>query len=308
MSTFSELKIESEALPVAWVGEAFSQTLSASGGDGAPSWSLSSGALPDGITLSGAGVLGGTPTTGGSFTFTVQATGGGQTASRELFMDVYNQLTITTVSLPSGVEGSAYEQDLGASGGDGTYIWNLSEGALPPGLDLGSGGAITGTPTATDTYSFTVQVSSAGRTVSAGYELGVFDPLAITTAALPQGVTGSAYSSDLSAVGGDGAYTWAVSAGALPAGLSLAPASGSISGTPTEDGAFSVTIQVQSGDGQMATAGLSLEVAFVFSCSIQTEIPQVECEALEVLYNTTNGPGWTVATDWFSSFQPCDWH
>ncbi|MBT8395786.1 MAG: Ig-like domain-containing protein, partial [Gemmatimonadetes bacterium] len=139
-------------------------------------------------------------------------------------------------------------------------------------------------------------------------DVSTYLALAIETADLPQGTTGVAYSETLEASGGDGTYTWSLSQGVFPDGLVLAPASGLVSGTPFEGGAFPVTLEVQSGDGQSATKALSVEVVFVFSCSGQVEIPESECDALEAFYNTTNGPGWTDSTDWFATFWPCSWY
>ncbi len=77
-------------------------------------------------------------------------------------------VAITTASpLPAATQGAAYSQTLAASGGDGNYSWSLTSGALPAGLSLSSGGVISGTPTATGTATFTVQVSSVGGTTTA---------------------------------------------------------------------------------------------------------------------------------------------
>ncbi len=138
--------------------------------------------------------------------------------------------------------------------------------------------------------------------------VSTFDELMIETAILPGGTVGVAYEQTLTASGGDGTYLWTVSAGALPDGLSLNSGSGVVAGMPAVEGDFPFTIQVQSGGGQAATVNLSVEVVFIFSCSTQTEIPTAECEALETLYNTTNGPGWTNSTNWLADLTPCDWH
>ena len=139
-------------------------------------------------------------------------------------------------------------------------------------------------------------------------DVTTYTTLLITTAALPQGATGSLYSTTLGATGGDGTFLWSLSAGILPGGLSLASATGIISGTPLAAGSFPLTVQVQGGGQQVVTADLTLDVSFVFACSTQSEIPQTECEALEILYNTTNGPSWTTSTNWLEDFSPCGWH
>jgi len=74
-------------------------------------------------------------------------------------------LTITTASLPGGIQNVAYSAILAANGGTTPYTWSIASG-LPPGLTLNSStGAITGTPTAVGTYNFTTQVTDAGNPV-----------------------------------------------------------------------------------------------------------------------------------------------
>ena len=80
---------------------------------------------------------------------------------------------ISTTSLPAATVGEAYADTLQASGGDGSYSWTLASGSLPAGLTLSTGGAITGTATAGDTASFTVQVASAGKTATKALTLDV---------------------------------------------------------------------------------------------------------------------------------------
>ncbi|MFG1691470.1 putative Ig domain-containing protein [Gemmatimonadota bacterium] len=139
--------------------------------------------------------------------------------------------------------------------------------------------------------------------------MGFTPVLAVTTSALPDGQVGTSYSESLAAFGGDGNYTWSVSVGTLPDGLSLTESSGLISGTPTAPGTWSFTVQLVSGEGQMATADLSIKVDELdtFDCSMQSEIPQTECQALVALYESTNGAGWTNSTGWLESLTPCGW-
>jgi len=246
VTTFEELVLQASDLPDGSVGEAYEQTLTATGGDGSMAWSVSEGALPDGLTLSGSGVLIGTPTTQGTFDFTIQVVGAGQSVSREFSLTIQNLLSITTSSLPNGVVGTPYQISLQASGGDGTYVWALSVGTLPNGLTLDPDGTLSGTPTTPGVFTSSITVTSAGQTIIAGFAIRVFNPLAITTAPLLDGLVGSAYSQALTATGGDGQYTWSLSVGTLPDGLTFDPGSGVISGTPSSVGTFDFTVQVTS--------------------------------------------------------------
>src|SRR5262249_15685576 len=72
--------------------------------------------------------------------------------------------------------------------------------------------------------------------------LTIVAPIGITTASLPSGVTGTAYSATVSASGGTTPYVW--SATGLPAGLNIDPASGVISPTPTATGTSTVAVTV----------------------------------------------------------------
>src|ERR1035438_1395556 len=79
-----------------------------------------------------------------------------------------------------------------------------------------------------------------------------------TSTLLLSGFAGGAYSQDLAATGGSGAYTWTITSGTLPAGLTLSGAN--ITGTPTAAGTFTFTLQVTDSAGNTATQAFSLTV------------------------------------------------
>ena len=167
-------------LPQAVKGTAYSQSLSAFSFCVAPpyTWTMSGSDVPGGLTLSSAGVLSGTPTALGTFLFNVQVSDGdGNIVSGwvELTVLATAPPTITTsTTLPGGTPGVAYSQNLTATGGTPPYTWAVTGGALPAGLTLSSGGALSGTPTTVGSYSFTAQVTdSAGGTASATFSLAV---------------------------------------------------------------------------------------------------------------------------------------
>src|SRR5262249_52980922 len=148
--------------------------------------------------------------------------------------------SITTNSLPAGVEGAAYfKQTIAVTGGLAPLTFTVTSGALPAGLSMDTSGNITGTPTGpSGTSNFTVKVTdSSNPTQSATQNLSITvnlpTPPSITTASLPGGVEGTAYAKQtIAATGGIAPYTFAVTTGAVPAGLSM-DASGNIAGTPT---------------------------------------------------------------------------
>jgi len=178
--------ISTTTLSGATVGAAYSQTLAATGGTTPYKWSISAGSLPAGLTLSSTGVISGTPTAAATTSFTVKVTDSAATpvsATKALTITVAataGPLSITTTSLANGTVGTAYSQTLAATGGKTPYTWTRSSGTLPTGLTLSSAGVITGSPTATGTFSFTVQVTDSASTAAS-----VTKALSITVAAAP---------------------------------------------------------------------------------------------------------------------------
>jgi hypothetical protein len=241
----NQLTITATSLPNGAVGTPYSQALAATGGTGAYSWQVTSGTLPAGLTLNAStGVISGTPTanvTATPLTFKVTDSGSpAQTATANLALTIGTPaLTITTSSLPNGAVAAAYSQTLAATGGTGSYNWQLTSGTLPAGLILNaSSGLISGTPTATASatpLSFKVTDSgSPAQTATANLTLTVVStPLTINMLALPDGMATVPYSATLAATGGTTPYLWSIQAGRLPIGLSLDGSTGIISGTPS---------------------------------------------------------------------------
>jgi len=174
------LAVATASLPGAATATAYQQMLSATGGRMPYTWALAAGTLPTGVTLTAAtGLLSGTPTTAGTFNFTVRATdASAATATKALSVVVTAPLAISTATLPGASVGTAYSATLAATGGSSPYTWSLAAGALPAGLSLNaSTGAITGTPTVGGTASFTARVTdSAARTVTRALTLAVATP------------------------------------------------------------------------------------------------------------------------------------
>ncbi len=227
------------------VGTAYSQTFTASGGTSPYTYSRSSGTLPPGLVLSSGGVLSGTPTTAGSYTFRVRATDANSyTGSRSYTVSIVGvPITLAPSALPAAAVASAYSQAITASGGTGSFSYAVSAGALPAGLSLSSAGVLSGVPTASGVFSFTVTATdSASQTGRQAYTVTVAPPtISLAPASLPNASAGSAYSQSFTAGGGIAPYSYAVTAGALPAGLVLSSA-GVLSGTPTAAGSFSFTV------------------------------------------------------------------
>jgi hypothetical protein len=153
----------------------------------------------------------------------------------------------TAPTLPSGTVGVPYSVSLIAVDGASPYSWSITAGSLPGGLTLGGiTGIIGGTPTSGGTANFTVQVSDAKSvTATKAFAITIASALTMATApTLPGGAIGTAYAQTLIAVGGTAPYTWNITAGSLPTGLSLNAATGAITGTASGSGTFNFTVQV----------------------------------------------------------------
>ena len=256
-------KIATASLPNGSVGQPYNQTLAANGGKQPYTWAIASGSLPAGLHLAASGNISGTPSTAGSSNFTVQVTDANHMSdSQALSITVTTPLSITSSTLPAATIGSAYSQQLAASGGSPPYQWSLSAGSLPQGLTANAAGVISGTPAAPGSSNFTVQVKdNAGGTATKQLSITVSPAaLTITTSSLPNGMAGASYSQTLAASGGTGGYTWSVGSGSLPPGLTLS-AAGVISGTPSAAGNSSLTVQVKDSSGATATRQFTIAIS-----------------------------------------------
>lgn len=268
--------VNPSTVPGATVGAGYSQTLSGSGGTAPYTFAITAGSLPAGLSLNtSTGALAGTPTAAGTFNFTVTATDANTfTGSRAYSLVVaLPVIVIAPTTLPDGTVAAAYSQSVSASGGIAPYTYAITAGALPTGLTLGGTGGITGTPTAGGTFNFTVTATSnstgtgAPHTGSRAYALVIAPPtITLPASTLANGTQGVAYSAMLNpASGGTGAYSYAVTAGALPPGIVLNASSGALSGTPTSAGTFNFAVTAtdsSTGTGPYSSAprGYTLQI------------------------------------------------
>jgi hypothetical protein len=178
-------------------------------------------------------------------------------------------LTIVTTSLPTGYVGTGYNDLSGgvyAAGGTPGYSYSITQGSLPNGLTFNStSGIISGFPTSTGTSSFTVRATDAGGSPPASQALSITVdpelPFSVTSTSLPTATQNQYYQQVLGGTGGTWPYTWAVSAGALPTGLTLL-SYGVIVGAPTVSGTFSFTVTAtdSSSPANTATKTLTLNI------------------------------------------------
>jgi len=295
------------------VGAAYSATLQVSGGTAPYTWSVASGYLPGGLSLAAStGVISGVPTAAGAFSPTIQVTdAANNSGTKALNMSVAlaSVPLISNSALAGGTVGAAYSATLQAAGGTAPYTWSIISGSLPAGLNLAaSTGVISGTPTASGTASFTVQVEdpaddASAKALSIAVTAAAPLTLSITTISLPQASTNSAYSATLQATGGTPAYTWSISSGSLPAGLSLLATTGQIVGTATATGTVGFTAKVTDSASHTATMPLSLAVVTGVALDQYGGRTDVKCASATGWFHTEKiGSHWTLCTPLGNAF------
>jgi hypothetical protein len=223
------------------------------------SWAVASGTIPAGLTFStSTGLLTGTPTTGAAYTFAISATNGsGTVTSGGLTVTVTAPAPVFTAVTPTAATvGTAYSYTFTASN---TTVFAVASGALPTGLALASGGALTGTPSAAATFTFTVSATGPGGTTTSG-SLSI-----VASSTLPAAPVFTAYSPPAAIVGTVYSYqfaasntptSWAVSTGSIPAGLTFSTSTGLLSGTPTMAGSSSFVLSATNAGGTGTTGTL----------------------------------------------------
>ncbi len=258
-------------LPAATVGRAYSHPLIASGGEPPYSWSLETGTLPPGLSLdSSREMILGTPTSEGTFEFTLRVADRGEASATQRFTFVASRVVpppaiATSGALQRGIVGMGYSQVLSASGGRPPHNWSVASGSLPPGLSLDSAkGLIGGTPTRAGAYQFSLGMTDSAQAPAKPQQvsLRVVLQLTITSPALLRTATaGRSYMYELTAAGGSPAYRWSLAGGSLPPDLSLDSSRGILSGTPAKTGQFRFAVRVSDGDQETAPADFTLTVA-----------------------------------------------
>ncbi|MEB2844730.1 IPT/TIG domain-containing protein [Endobacterium cereale] len=264
------------ALPSGVNGIFYNQSFTATGGTDAYSFMISGGALPSGLTLSPAGVLSGTPTAAGSSTFQVTATdiyGAKGTASYTLTIN--EQKPVANPASATVAIGSTNNLvALNITGGVAASV--AVDMQATNGTATASGTSITYTPDAAyfgpDSFTYTA-TNSAGISAPATVSVTVAVPTFVfspATGSLPFATLNSAYSQQITASGGNGSYSYAVTTGALPAGLNLSTG-GLLSGTPTVLGTSSFTITAT--DSVYAFGAVSYTLEVVLPLPLASDLP-----------------------------------
>lgn len=297
------------------VGAPYSTTLTASGGNGPYTWSAPSLATY-GLSISGTtatATISGTPTataSGASIAVTVKDSSSPQeTATQTYTLTINAAPTISSPSsLPSGTVGTAYSQNVTATGGTAPYTWSATN--LPSPLTIAgttSTATIAGTPTAAANVTVVVKVVDAnGASATKSYPFVINGPLQITSpannSALPTATMSAAYTTTVVAAGGTPVYAWTIAN--QPAGLTINGGTGVIVGTPTVSGTFS-NIQVTVTDQAHATVTntYSLLVNPALTITGPSTLPAGEVNVAYPSTTITSGGG-TAPITWSISGLP----
>jgi hypothetical protein len=259
------LQITTSNLPKATAGASYTATLAVSGASSG-TWTIASGALPDGVTLGSGGALSGTPTSAGTYTFTVRVDAGGRSASKQFQLVVVEKLSAAVPAAQTWEVGRPLHVAIDVKGGTPGYSWKLS-GALPAHTgfvgDQGNGSTsyVQGVPAEAGTFPIVLTVTdSGGVSMDVSVTLTVAPKLQIQTFRVGTSRLHKSYRLVFASAGGVGEAHWAVAAGALPSGLKLDSASGVLAGTPLTTGRFRFTIAVTDALGAKAGMTYTLRV------------------------------------------------
>ncbi|MGB8012320.1 MAG: putative Ig domain-containing protein, partial [Terriglobales bacterium] len=244
-------------------------TLTASGGAGAP-YTFSATGLPAGLSISSTGTISGTPTVSGTFNYTVTITdAAGNVGTVNCSVTVNPPISLTCSGTSTGEVGVPFNSGpITVTGGVAPFTFSIGSGTLPAGLTLNtSTGAVTGTPTASGT--FTIKVTDSLGATGTGCSVTIVGVPQVTCSATNTGEVGVPFNSGpITVTGGTAPYTFSIGSGTLPAGLTLNTSTGAVTGTPTASGTF--TIKVTDANGVVATGTCLITIV---------GIPQVTCSA-----------------------------
>jgi large repetitive protein len=260
-------KVSTPALADGSVGVPYTRTLTAEGGEGPYTFTVASGALPDGITLDPTGLLAGVPTASGLFSFTVTAadTYTCTAPPKAYTLRVCPTITVTNPAIAVGAVNALFSQAFTSSGGTAPVTFATAS-ALPAGLGLAADGTLSGIPTQTGAFPITVTATDANGCAgtSTVYSLVIgCQAIVVSNPAIATGTVNVYFGQTFTQGGGLDPVTFST-ASALPTGLTLA-ANGVLSGIPTQSGSFPITVTATDRNG---CAGTGPTYTLVVSCQL----------------------------------------
>jgi hypothetical protein len=296
------LTIVTSALSSGSVGSSYSQSLTASGGTTPYGWSVVAGlgSLPSGLNLSAGGTISGTPSTAGTYNFTVKVTDGASAAAQKALSIVVtaagaapfdsqfvSQTVPTTLQPGQAFDANVKFLNTGTQAWSGSLFYLASQNP-PLNATWGGNSVSLGTftcnpgqqmevaftafaPTTPGNYNFQWQIykndgsgffgqPTTSVSIAVGDVAPPSNPPSIGGPSSLAAVKGTLFTYTPTATGGTAPYSWQLAAGPLPAGLSFTASTGAIAGTPTVTGNFAVTVQVTDSKSQTAQKALTIAI------------------------------------------------
>lgn len=242
------ITVTPSSLSNATTGAAYSATITATGGVAPYVFSVTGNSLPAALTLANTtGLLSGivVDNANSPFNFTVTAYDSFNSPGNVNYSLTTTDPTILIgpSTIANGVVGVAYTQSLSSTGGTAPYTYSVTGGTLPANVALSTSGNLTGTPTTVQSTTFIVtSTDSFASTGAFTYNVGIAAPtIILDPTTLPDVIVNHSYSANIVAYGGTPPYTFAVTDGELPPGISLST-TGYFTGTPTTDATFEFTV------------------------------------------------------------------
>ena len=246
------------------VGNAFSASVSLLGSQPATAWAATG--IPSGLSINtSTGAITGTPTTKGSFTASVTATGSGGTspAVSVSFTIAEGAPIITSGQTGSGKVGEAFSKTFSLTDSTNRPVTSWSATGLPSWASItSSSGQITGTPQDSGSTTITITATGPGGTdtETATISIAIGVPL-ITAGQTLNGKVGDAFSANIALDDAldRPATSWSVTG--LPDGLSMTASTGAITGTPTAKGSFTASITATGSGGTSPATDVSFSIS-----------------------------------------------
>ena len=255
-------------LPNGTLGQAYSTPMGANGGTAPYTFSLSSGVLPNGVTLSPSGLLTGTPQQAGMFNISITAIDANVAAGSRSYQFIVNgpAITLGPSTLPDAMVGQPYLVHLTASGGVAPYVFTKpSATAWVAGLQMASDGTISGTPVndGPALLDFNIIVTDAnGSTGTREFYINLrYGVLSLSPTALPSATVGTTYSATITASGGTPPYVFSVYPGTPLAGRLTLSTAGVLSGTPVYATDNFITIKAVDSVGAFGTQNYLISIS-----------------------------------------------
>ncbi|MEI6084606.1 MAG: putative Ig domain-containing protein [Verrucomicrobiota bacterium] len=292
-ATCGNIQIGPPVLDAPLIGRPYSAQLTQTGANLPAKFFRTAGDYPPGLTLDATGLISGTPTSNGSYTFKVEVVDAIGCLGEKFYTLVVGcpTLTILPGALPLGQIFVAYTQQLTGSGGAAPYTFETVGGSLPAGMTLTSGGLLSGTPTSGSSV-FVVRITDANSCFNdRSYTITLAIPppfIFVGPTNLPNAAVTVPYNANVTATGGTAPHTFSLAGGTLPAGVQLTSA-GLLTGNPTKDGVASFTVKATDALGRIGTRAFALDVragVTDLGVAINASAPAVQ-EGDAVVYTVT---------------------